>query len=196
MAGCGLTLTGPALIDWMGSDATGPKWRQSSARQGSRTARLCDALSYNRRMKTQLEERFGFLISDVGRLTGKRFDDLARSSVDLTRAQCRVLAYLAHYGDINQARLADLLEVAPISAGRLLDRMEEGGWIERTANPQDRRERQVRMTAKAERALGKARKVGDEVALEALNGFSDAEAAQLIALLQRVRGNLSRLVDR
>jgi DNA-binding MarR family transcriptional regulator len=153
-------------------------------------------LSYNPRMKTQLEERFGFLISDVGRLTGKRFDDLAKSSVDLTRAQCRVLAYLAHYGDINQARLADLLEVAPISAGRLLDRMEEGGWIERTANPQDRREHQVRMTPKAERTLGKARKVGDEVALEALNGFSDEEAAQLIALLQRVRGNLSRLVDR
>ncbi len=84
-------------------------------------------------MKTQLEKRFGFLISDVGRLTGKRFDDLAKSSVDLTRAQCRVLAYLAHYGEMNQARLADLLEVAPISAGRLLDRMEEGGWIERTA---------------------------------------------------------------
>ena len=134
-------------------------------------------------MKTQLDERFGFLISDVGRLTGKRFDDLAKSSVDLTRAQCRVLAYLAHYGDTNQARLADLLEVAPISAGRLLDRMEEGGWIERTANPQDRRERQVRMTPKAERSLDKARKVGDEVALEALNGFSDDEAKQLIALL-------------
>ena len=147
-------------------------------------------------MKTQFEERFGFLIYDVGRLTGKRFDDLAKSSVDLTRAQCRVLAYLGHYGDIHQARLADLLEVAPISAGRLLDRMEEGGWVERTANPQDRRERHVRMTPKAEATLGKARKVGDEVALEALNGFSDEEAAQLIGLLQRVRGNLSRLVDR
>jgi DNA-binding MarR family transcriptional regulator len=52
------------------------------------------------------------------------------------------------------------------------------------------------MTPKAERTLGKARKVGDTVALEALSGFSDKEAAQLIALLQRVRGNLSRLVDR
>ena len=74
--------------------------------------------------------------------------------------------------------------------------MEEGGWIERTANPNDRRERQVSMTPKAERTLGKARKVGDKVALEALNGFTDEEAKQLIALLQRVRGNLSSLVDR
>jgi DNA-binding MarR family transcriptional regulator len=54
----------------------------------------------------------------------------------------------------------------------------------------------VRMTPKAERALGKARKVGDEVAAEGLSGFTDEEAKQLIALLQRVRGNLSRIVDR
>jgi DNA-binding MarR family transcriptional regulator len=170
--------------------------RRHRATRGRCSAPAYPRLSYNRAMKTQFEERFGFLISDVGRLTGKRFDDLAKSTLDLTRAQCRALAYLAHYGDVNQARLADLLEVAPISAGRLLDRMEEGGWIERWSNPEDRRERQVRMTSKAERALGKARKVGDEVAAEGLSGFSDEEVKQLIALLQRVRGNLSRIVDR
>lgn len=151
---------------------------------------------YNRGMETKLEKRFGFLVSDVGRLCGKRFDDLAKSSLDLTRAQCRVLAYLSHYGEVNQARLADLLEVAPISAGRLLDRMEEGGWIERQPNPEDRRERVVRMTPKAENALDKARRVGDEVAAEALAGLGAQEREQLIGLLQRVRVNLGTIVDR
>jgi DNA-binding MarR family transcriptional regulator len=153
-------------------------------------------LSYNRGMDTQFEERFGFLISDAGRLFGRRFDDLAKASLELTRAQCRVLAYLAHYGGINQARLAELLDVAPISAGRLLDRMEEGGWIERRANPDDRRERQVRMTPKAKRSLDEARKVGDKVAAEGLEGFTDKEIQQFMALLQRARANLSRMVDR
>ncbi|SAL77731.1 MarR family transcriptional regulator [Caballeronia telluris] len=153
-------------------------------------------LPYNHAMQTQLDKRFGFLVSDVGRLVGKRFDDLAKSSLDLTRAQCRALAYLSHYGEMNQARLADLLEVAPISAGRLLDRMEEGGWIERRFNPGDRRERQVRMTAKAQKALNAARRVGDEIAAEALTGFSAEESEQLIALLARVRSNLSTIVDR
>src|SRR6202012_5253900 len=58
-------------------------------------------VSYNRRMETHLDKRFGFLISDVDRLCGKRFDDLAKSSLDLTRAQCRALAYLSHYGEMN-----------------------------------------------------------------------------------------------
>jgi DNA-binding MarR family transcriptional regulator len=155
-----------------------------------------ELLPYNPRMKTQFEERFGFLIYDVGRLAGKRFDDLAKSSVDLTRAQCRVLAYLGHYGDINQARLADLLEVAPISAGRLLDRMEEGGWIERLGNPRDRREKQIRITEKAERTLDEAKRVGDQVAAEGLSGLTEEETKQLISLLQKVRGNLTRIVDK
>jgi DNA-binding MarR family transcriptional regulator len=147
-------------------------------------------------MESESEKRFGFLVTDVGRLCGKRFDDLAKSTLDLTRAQCRALAYLAHHGEISQASLADILEVAPISAGRLLDRMEEGGWIVRRPNPDDRRERLVRMTAKAAKALDKARRVGDEIAAEALQGLSRAEHEQLIALLQRVRGNLVAAVER
>ncbi len=146
-------------------------------------------------MEPPFEHRFGFLVSDVGRLCGKRFDDLAKASLDLTRAQCRALAYLAHYGGVNQARLAELLEVAPISAGRLLDRMEESGWIERITDPHDRRARQVRMTSKAEQALDQARRVGDTVTAEALAGLDRAEAQQLIGLLQQVRRNLSHIVD-
>ena len=73
--------------------------------------------------------------------------------------------------------------------------MEEGGWIERHADPQDRRARQVKMTTKAEQALDQARRVGDAITAEALKGFSDEEAQRLISLLQQIRGNLSQIVD-
>ncbi|WP_322030941.1 MarR family transcriptional regulator [Paraburkholderia sp. J76] len=147
-------------------------------------------------LETDLEKRFGFLVVDVGRLYGQRYDELAKSSLELTRAQCRMIAYLAHYGDMNQARLAELLEVAPISAGRLLERMEEGGWVERAPNPEDRREWLVSLTPKAEGVLTGARRVGDEVQAEALAGFTPEEAAQFSAMLQRVRANLGALVER
>ena len=74
--------------------------------------------------------------------------------------------------------------------------MEEGGWIERIGNPRDRREKQIRLTEKAERSLDEAKRVGDQVAAEGLSGLSEEETQQLIALLQRVRGNLTRIVDR
>ncbi|WP_028228271.1 MarR family winged helix-turn-helix transcriptional regulator [Paraburkholderia ferrariae] len=147
-------------------------------------------------MTTDLEQRFGFLIADVGRLCGKRYDDLAKASVDLTRAQARIIAYLAHYGDMNQVSLAQRLEVAPISAGRLLERLEEKGWVARAANPNDRRELQVSLTPKAEAVLTAARRVGDEVQAEALAGFTPEEAEQFSQMLQRVRANLGPLVER
>lgn len=147
-------------------------------------------------MEYDLEKRLGFLISEVGRLSGKRFDDLATASLGLTRAQCRVIAYLAHFGDMNQARLAQLLDVAPISAGRLIERMEAGGWVEREGNPADRRELQVRLTPQARKVLVDARRVGDEMMAEALAGFTPEEAALFGAMLQRVRANLAPLVER
>lgn len=151
---------------------------------------------YNPPMTYDLEKRFGFLIAEVGRLYGKRYDGLARSSLELTRAQCRMIAYLAHYGDVNQARLAELLDVAPISAGRLLERLEDNGWVTRTPNPNDRRELQVALTAKADGVLNRARRVGDAVSAEALVGFTPEEADQFSSMLQRVRANLGPLVER
>jgi DNA-binding MarR family transcriptional regulator len=154
------------------------------------------AAAYNCAMTTDLEKRFGFLIVDVGRLYGKRYDELAKSSLELTRAQCRMLAYLDHYGPINQASLAERLEVAPISAGRMLERMEESGWVLREPNPDDRREWLVSLTPKAAGVLNSARRVGDEVQDEALAGFAAEEAEQFGEMLQRVRVNLGLLVER
>jgi DNA-binding MarR family transcriptional regulator len=142
-------------------------------------------------MTSPHEYRFGFLVTDVGRLAGKLFDQRAKHVLSLTRAQCRVLASLAWNDGINQANLADLLEVSPIALARLLDRMAEAGWIERQPNPADRRAHRLRLTPKAEATLDDARRVGDGVQQEALAGFSPQEGAALIEMLQRVRLNLT-----
>jgi len=142
-------------------------------------------------METQLDKRFGFLVADVDRLCGNRFDVLARSSLNLTRAQCRVLAYLSHYGEVNQARLAGLLEVAPISAGRLLDRMEEGGWIERRSDAADRRVRMIFPTAKASAAYAEVKSLAGEVYEESLVGVSPEDRRVLIRALDTIVQNLA-----
>lgn len=141
------------------------------------------------------EQRFGFLVTDVGRLVGKLFDQRAKHVLSLTCAQCRVLAYLAHNDGINQATLADLLDVTPIAIARLLDRMADGGWIERSDHPTDRRAHQLRLTAKAYATLDAAHHVGDGVRDEALAGLSEDEVVQLMRLLRKVRSNLSDRLD-
>src|SRR6476620_12556123 len=65
----------------------------------------------------------GFLLHEAARLLRTRFEQNARGS-GLTRSQWQVLAYLAQNEGINQARLAELIEIEPITLGRIADRLE------------------------------------------------------------------------
>lgn len=140
-------------------------------------------------MDKTYENRIGYLIADVARLNGRLFDRHAKR-IGLTRAQSRVLAYLTWKGEMNQARLAEWLEIAPISLTRLLDRMESYGWIERVANDDDRRAFMIRLTDKSREIFPQMLEVGDTVADDGLRGFTPDERDTLVRLLGRVRRNL------
>ncbi|MBV9586118.1 MAG: MarR family transcriptional regulator [Alphaproteobacteria bacterium] len=142
-----------------------------------------------------LEHSFGYLVHDVARLFGRRFDHNGRR-LGLTRAQCRTIGYIARNEGINQAGLADLLEIRPMTLVRQIDRMEEAGWIERRADPADRRARRLFLTAKARPILGRILHVANETRHEALARLKPGEAEQLIDLLTRVHATLSERVPR
>jgi MarR family transcriptional regulator for hemolysin len=133
---------------------------------------------------------FGFLVHDVARLYGRRFDRNGRR-LGLTRAQCRTLGYLARNEGINQAGLADLLEIRPMTLVRQIDRMQEAGWIERRPDPTDRRARRLFLTDKARPVLGRIWDVSSETQDQVLASLSPNEAEQLIDLLRRVHGSLA-----
>jgi MarR family transcriptional regulator for hemolysin len=137
-----------------------------------------------------LDRSFGFLVHDVARLFGRRFDRNGRR-LQLTRAQCRTLSYLARNEGINQAGLADLLEIRPMTLVRQIDRMQEAGWIERRPDPTDRRARRLYLTDKARPILGRIWDVSSETQDQILASLSPVESEQLIDLLRRVHGSLA-----
>ena len=141
-----------------------------------------------------LDRSFGFLVHDVARLFGRRFNQRALLFLGLTRAQCKVLGYLARNEGINQAGLADLLEIKPMTLVRQIDRMEEDGWIERQPQPGDRRARRLVLTDKARPILARILDLSNEVRGESFAGLTRQEGRQLIELLRRVHANLSERV--
>lgn len=136
------------------------------------------------------ERAFGFVLHEAARLLSKRFDQKARV-IGLTRAQCSVLFRLSMQEGVNQARLAELMEMEPISLARLVDRMEQAGWVERRPDPADRRARRLYMTAKAKPVYERMIAVGLETRGEALAGISQSDRDRIIDLLIQVRRNLS-----
>jgi MarR family transcriptional regulator, transcriptional regulator for hemolysin len=133
---------------------------------------------------------FGFVLHETARLLSKRYDQRAKS-LGLTRAQIQLLAYLVYHEGINQTGLADLIEIEPISLARLIDRMEQAGWVERRPDPHDRRAWLLYITEKAKPVFAEMVKIGRAVRDEALTGFSPHESEQVMELLLRVRRNLS-----
>ncbi|WP_019938213.1 MarR family winged helix-turn-helix transcriptional regulator [Bordetella sp. FB-8] len=142
-------------------------------------------------MPHSYEERFGFLVSDIARLQAIQFDRRGRQRLVLSRAQCRVALYLSTLGPMSQAKLAETLDVTPMTVARMLDRMQEAGWVQRVPAPNDRRAFMVQATDKVEDALGPALALGDEITALAMQGLSDTERKTLLRLLSVVRGNLA-----
>ncbi len=136
-----------------------------------------------------LVRSLGFLLADVSRLMRKRFDGRARN-LDLTGAQWRVLARLRRLEGINQTALAEILEIEPITLGRHIDRLEEKGWVERRADPDDRRAWRLYLNDTVQPVLDEMREISTWNKDAATVGFSALERERLIDDLLRVKANL------
>ena len=128
------------------------------------------------------EPTLGFLVHDVARLLRKRLEQRARAAgIGLSRAQWQVLANVARCEGINQAGLAAILDIEPITLVRLLDRLEGMGFVERRLDPKDRRQRNLFLTESAWPELERVRELGGTVREEALAGLDDTTRKRLLS---------------
>lgn len=130
------------------------------------------------------------LVTEISRLFSRDFSARVRD-YDLTHTQWQALAVLSRQEGINQAELASLLQVQPISLGRLIDRMEAAGWVERRPAPNDRRAIQLYLTSRVEPILDKMTQAASLTREAALADFDTDERQQLCRMLQRVKANLA-----
>lgn len=137
------------------------------------------------------EENIGTMLAQVSRLIRRSFDERARA-IGVTRPQSQVLSVLKRKEGINQGGLAEILEVEPITAGRMIDRLQDAELVERRPDPEDRRAWRLYLTPRGEELLDQLRPFAMETFEIALEGLSEAERAGLMAMLGRIRANLSR----
>src|SRR5579871_3104015 len=135
----------------------------------------------------------GFLMRDVSRLYGRHFERQARE-LELTLAQCKVLAHLSRNEGISQARLAEFTETDPMTLVRTLDRMQQDGWIERRPDPTDRRAHRLFLCQPARPIVARIWKIAEQTRGEMLATLSQSEREQLMDLLERIHGTLSALL--
>jgi DNA-binding MarR family transcriptional regulator len=139
----------------------------------------------------EIESDFLFLIYDVAQLMRRQADKRARA-YGMTRAQWAVLARLQREPGITQSRLAALTDVEPITIGRLVDRLEASGLIERQPDPDDRRIWRLRLTPKAAPILREVTAFRRDMHEEMAHGLDARDLDMLVTCLQRMRVNLTK----
>lgn len=131
-----------------------------------------------------------FWINHASRLLMRHFEERLRP-LGFGAAYLPVVGALNEDGPLLQRDLALRAHVEQPTMAALLLRMERDGLIERTPHPTDKRASQINLTPKAHETLPVAMASLGEVAEQLLTGFTAAERATFLALLQRAAKNLA-----
>lgn len=142
--------------------------------------------------KAELTRNPGYLIQDVARLLRVAFDRRVRH-MGLTRAQWFVLAHLYRDDGRTQRALADELDMEPAPLGRLIDRLEESGWVRRAPAPGDRRAKLIFLTDRILPLIEGLRAAADNLYLDAFKGLSAKRVDEFIEALAIAKTNLVEL---
>src|SRR6202034_1541271 len=123
---------------------------------------------------------FAFILNDVARLL-RTYADYKASQFGMTRAQWVVLVRVERSEGLNQAELADTLDLQPITLTRLLDKLCDGGLIERRPDPDDRRAKRLFLTAAARPLLEQLGSLGENTMAGALEGVAPEDIERMVS---------------
>lgn len=108
----------------------------------------------------------------------------------LTLGQPKVLDYLRQHDGANQSEIARACHIEPASLTSVLNRMEEKALVERRTQQGDRRSFSVYLTEQGHQLALRVSQAFEELEAQALQGVSEAEREQFLAVFRRVYDNL------
>lgn len=128
------------------------------------------------------------LIAEVSRLVREDFRRRAQH-LSLTQPQSRLLLIISREPGINQASLAGLLEVHPVTITQSVDRLEKAGWLRRERQESDRRSVSLFVTDQAKPVLAELDGIARQTRVATLAGLSAEEQKLLEGMLVRIKAN-------
>ena len=143
-------------------------------------------------MNQSADNTFFYMLHDVTRQIRKHFDRRA-TRLELTRAQWRALKATSRQEGLSQTELAEHLDMEAIPVGRVIDRLEKTGFVERRADPADRRRWRLYLTPKAHAVVGEMEVIAGELRDDALRGIERKDLDTLMSVLNSIKENLATL---
>ena len=109
----------------------------------------------------------------------------------ITRTQWTLLTYLSRYEGVSQTKLAEYMDLAPMTLTRQIDKLEKDGLLDRRQDPQDRRTNLIFLTEKSQPLMNRMHEIAVEAKEAALKNFNEGERELLRDYLSRMRENMA-----
>jgi DNA-binding MarR family transcriptional regulator len=120
----------------------------------------------------------------------QQYQAIQQGDAPLTHMEAKVLGFFGRQPGATQSDLAQHSGRDKAQLARLVKGLRERGLLDGQADPADKRNLRLAVSPAGQALLQALNQASRQVSTRALAGFSAAEQAQLVALLQRVRGNL------
>ena len=139
------------------------------------------------------QENFGMLLGETARLWRTKLDQHLRP-LGLSQAKWLVLLHLSlAKQDLTQKELSERLNIEGPSLVRLLDRMEQEGWVLRQASSLDRRAKTIHQTEKAADMTREIKRIAKGVREQLLAGIDQRDLEVASSILQQIKQRVESL---
>ena len=137
------------------------------------------------------QENLGLMLGETARLWRNKLDQRLKP---LGLSQARWLALLQMKmasQNLTQKELSERMGIEGPSLVRLLDRMEEDGWVERQVSETDRRAKTVHLTDKADAMISEIKRIAAQLRKELLKGISTEQLETTCSVLENIKQRIN-----
>ncbi|KAF1711357.1 MarR family transcriptional regulator [Pseudoxanthomonas kalamensis DSM 18571] len=140
----------------------------------------------------QNSANIGYLVTDLGQLFRRVFDRRA-AHLGLTRSQWRALKRIHDEEGLTQTALAEQIDMEPIAVGRLVDRLQKAGFVERRSDANDRRCWRLYLLPQSNQLMDAILAVASSLREDSLTDIDPGELDTTMKVLNRIRETLIQL---
>lgn len=135
--------------------------------------------------------RIGHLLMKICRARGKMADQFMEKS-GIFHGQGMMLMFISAHEGLTHSEVAELLNISPAAATKVIKRLEEEGYLQRRPDGSDERVSRVFLREEGRAVIDGIHQSFNRLDEKTFDGFSKVELENFSAYLKRIQENLRK----
>ena len=142
-------------------------------------------------MKYSFDKSLGKITHQISKGLGKKLEQkFAEQNYKINALEWTVISYLYYNRESNQRKIGEFVSENKVMTKRIIDKLEQDGYVNRRASKSDKRQKKVKLTRKGKELYLKLAPIAEDTLREAYSGLSSEEINQCLTILTKIQEKL------